>query len=429
MQENVKTHSSDLAKHLRTIHFSLFVTCVGLITLTFLQSQNDIEKANQDIRRWREIQDRWNSDWFQNYAKKVVNGHLKNDTESKIMTRYVEHHYWTHRIALETRWTVFTSKLRPRQRPMMQTKPAPMFPIEKTPTFSKRDTLVLGEPQTLADVIVTWDDFSKPHYAYLLSSLADYAERLQPAVYKGSLVTTTSQPIPVVNIIDSLSNMQKPGGGSWSYRLVPVDSSYYLESAKTKHGIYFRIPANLSRVKLNAQAELRRMAKAESIWRLGKFDYAFPELYTFTKNITSISLEDIEAVLNNERQRKGKALQLFGFSLPTLFVTRWGMFIILGIQFYFMLHLLTFSRIDTQNEQTWVIPWIALYTDRQSRLTFLTTAFLLPVITCGILVFDGIIETKKYWNLVYFIPGLGVSILLALVSSRYIRNIWNNCPK
>ena len=453
-----KRDNSELAKHLRTIHFSLFVTCIGLVALTFLKTQSDIERAYRDIGRVMQIQAGLGSNWLHKYASGLVktlfenseneelaNGHASHacigvnfkdsiDFISQESRRYflrifeidelVSNPRYSIDLCFEKRWTLFSTA-----KYSLQTQ--------------RKDTLMLDTINTLNHFIDTWNDFSRPHYAYLLETFEDSVTVKIAMDFLGSERTYTSLTIlGSMREYTSLTIIKKSKTSKYpdkkllgSVEVIPTDSLYFLSvsflsgSDLLKVRIATTIPCHIRKIRLNAQRELRKMVDAETDWPLGRFDRTFHDLNFFTRNIRSLPLEDIEKVLFSEKQRKGETFEFLGLKFPALFVTRWGILIIFGLQLYFLLHLLTFENKITPQDSAWEVPWIGLYNNKESRATFFITAFILPMLTCGVLIFNGIWETQKYLNLTYFVLGLGVSILLAYFSSQCIRKIWNDNPK
>src|SRR5437879_5152636 len=63
---------SELAEHLRTVHFTLIVACVSLLLSGFLESSETLRQSLEDIRSINAALGRWDPDWLRKYANGAV---------------------------------------------------------------------------------------------------------------------------------------------------------------------------------------------------------------------------------------------------------------------------------------------------------------------------------------------------------------------
>lgn len=140
--------------------------------------------------------------------------------------------------------------------------------------------------------------------------------------------------------------------------------------------ILIEVTHRIEPVKINYQQYFSLVTGGD--WISGDFNSTFSEIDSIAgKNLDSLSIENLINVLKSELKRSGDSTQIFGVNLPSETISTWGMIALIGLQIYFALHFRALFSIGlTRNDRKF--PWIGLFCDRASRLTFISTASLLP---------------------------------------------------
>src|SRR6266404_5127764 len=82
MSSTSSKDSTDLALHLRTVHFSLCVACVVLLVATTQDRTGAAARAYSDLERIIVLTESWDSDWLRQYAIHVRQQKVDNGTIS-----------------------------------------------------------------------------------------------------------------------------------------------------------------------------------------------------------------------------------------------------------------------------------------------------------------------------------------------------------
>jgi len=112
-------------------------------------------------------------------------------------------------------------------------------------------------------------------------------------------------------------------------------------------------------------------------WHHGYYVRAFEELYAVTHDYESVDLKTIERIVGSELERSKDVFQAFGVTFPVETTASWGVLLVLAVQVYFLFHLVEFRRRNMQNV---TIAWIGLYRGWGPRLLFVVSSFLFPLI-------------------------------------------------
>jgi len=122
-----------------------------------------------------------------------------------------------------------------------------------------------------------------------------------------------------------------------------------------------------------------------SDWRTGTYNEAFPELAGTAKDFETIALKSIPARLQDLQPKGEQNIEAFGLKVPSADITRWGLVLLLSVQFYFWLHLHELNRKIDTSAPGWDVAWIGLYHSMSAAVSMLISACLLPVIAVLVL--------------------------------------------
>jgi len=122
-----------------------------------------------------------------------------------------------------------------------------------------------------------------------------------------------------------------------------------------------------------------------SDWRTGKYSEAFSELADATKDYETIALKSIPARLQDLQPKGEQNIEAFGLRVPSSDITRWGLVLLLAVQFYFWLHLHELNRKIDKTAPGWDVAWIGIYHSLSASISMIISACLLPTIAVLVL--------------------------------------------
>jgi hypothetical protein len=414
---------SELAEHLRTVHFTLIVACVSLLLSGFLELSETLRQSLEDIKSINAALDRWDPKWLNEYADRAVKSfeepypYFEDLVPSKMaMSGAFKGNY---NVTLPTNsWFVPPIVAPPGSIP----SPSPAPPSADnyrmlSELWAKQlahtsDAPLPPRPTTLAAFKVYWDELSETKVVLIPNRLAPFlfatsegwaeAERVsweKPSV--GQAVWDVSFDefscdFMVRGILKEKlpADYQRypcayrgevkeppPGTARGNWR----DST---RASMTKNmGLVLLPVEQLGRVPVDFQKGLIEHAQAKGLavnWRTGQFKESFRDLDQLTQNYQDISFTNIEKILESEAARSGERLEVLGIKLPVDALRTWGVVIVLAIQLYFFLHIREFGKRLSIDNEAWGVAWVALYPGILESLVFLLSALLLPIVLVGI---------------------------------------------
>lgn len=170
--------------------------------------------------------------------------------------------------------------------------------------------------------------------------------------------------------------------------------------------------------------------KIDARWRPGKFNDTFPELSALTKNLDSLTIDQVSDLLKRDEEQARQSFEIFGAKFPSEILGIWGIVILLSIQLYQWLHLRNFIYLNSSNEKI-DFPWIALYRGFIPKVVTIFSACLLPIIV----IFKIRKNEMKFidyqwlgfkpddWGFVFILVPLAISILLAILTIYNLRKL------
>lgn len=143
----------------------------------------------------------------------------------------------------------------------------------------------------------------------------------------------------------------------------------------------------------------------------GDFSHSFPNVDELTKNLSGLSLGDLQLFVAAERKRSGEKIELIGAKLPQETVAIWGLAILLVITGYFWAIFRDFSKRVRPGDIAWKVPWIGTSAEIVCRVGFAIT-LLAPTVTAAYLAWSAIKSEEVM--LIQLIYGLAVLAVLAV---------------
>jgi len=454
---------TDYTKHLRSIHFTLAVACLAILATISLQV-TDYEEALFDLEGITTFQgvSRQSVDWYPNFVERTIDFSKRESYEQSrdasdislytvsYIPRAVKLEYFfeekkvTRRLFVKpAQWTAYQREANITEISSHINSSVGIEIISSTDLNNATAPPMIELPaiDTLGDFAVTWDELIDS-YACIEAGLA-YNESVILDGYSMKLIDANpkfeddGEPIHIRGANYDLPLVLMPsrfiGDGKTPPRELKTDTGYvYVNRAmieyQSQDGDYetvdhlVAIPVLCGKVPLNVHTEIARLAQ-KPLWRTGlRFSESFPKLHSLTKNLAGLKVEDIKAVLQSERERIGENFELLGVKLPLKLLNQWGIFLLLSIQIYLVLHLSAFCRLLTSADEVWSAPWVALYPEKLSRLVTLATTAVLPTSVVAILVV-GSASRSSFAGAISIAALLG-SIFASCAVILKFRRIW-----
>ncbi len=363
--EGLKHSSAAFVEHLRTAHFALVTISVGLILIIGSLKRYDPSRAWTQIEEVLELQKNWSPKWVLSNLRTQVDRY--DDAIKKADQTFA--------IPVGQAFPCAITGPDQRERGFgclvnqdwIEPRPFRHRPEEgrKIPSFT-----VTQFPSTLWEFHMWWDTLTYPVTVSFAHVVAD-------GNVKGP------HPMEQWMLYDNeVSTKTREGTIELHLSIGDNDASYFGSVDDEKTSI--QIPVEfVERCKVD-HAVLRRVF---SNWGTGSFKEAFSDLAEATGSLEQISLSQLESRLAQEAAKGQETFDAFGLKVPVTQLTLWGSVLLLSIQVYFYVHLKELDRKLGSDDPGWDVPWVAMYESRVSKMLFLISSCVLPVIALGLLAY------------------------------------------
>lgn len=466
----------DHVKHLRFVHFSLVIACVTFSVFLSANKDEVSDRAIKDIDSIIQLYEQPDgilsaNDWFDDYVRDVIPKKLKtkldiptiiyvklpgvteesNDRKQKHDTKI---EYKQYELILEQTYSLTDKSL-----------DTTLYPWSRV----RDDDAIEFDPSTISKWAEFWDGLQMKRIIFVP---VNFPERVQQAVItakhidyimrKGKIDETyktlygekdwTLDWPPVYEDIEyslvadtaliakssrrlllaplSASDPARQLGATHAFMTRQPGSAELLNSIFSEDILIpiFRIPVKAKAISIDPQTYLSRHVGQD--WIPGSFEKSFPALNSLTQGLRGLPIEQTKTLLNNVKKQHKLAeenIEVASIKIPAQLFSTWGTVIILGLQLYFLLHLRILRiRISPENE-AWNYPWIALYPDLLSRLTYFVSVILFPTTIIIFLLqlqysMKDILHVKPPISAVIF----GLSTSLAIASLLTTAKLWRS---
>ncbi len=158
-------------------------------------------------------------------------------------------------------------------------------------------------------------------------------------------------------------------------------------------------------------------------WTSGRFADSFPELDAASAGISNQNLDTLERLLENKRKENPETFEALGIKIPAEVVMRFGIFLIIAVQVYFLTHLAELSKRLQPTDPGWEVAWVGVYTHRLARVVYFFTICGLPVICVAALGKRGLDQSSfRQWRWMIPVAGIVLNVSLAFL-------IWKKTPQ
>jgi hypothetical protein len=202
----------------------------------------------------------------------------------------------------------------------------------------------------------------------------------------------------------------------------PVLLGYLMYSYHGSPSLCILIPVKTQGLRINLFKEFLKNFKLD--WDRSEFKTLFPELDEVTKKFQDFKISDLMIVLGEQSKRSSEKFEIFNTKIPAEEVSKWGMFIILGLHLYFIFHLNSFIRTDFKTEEM-EIPWIGIYSGIWARIFVILSSIFLPL---GLIICLFINHLKFKIDLILLIILIAVVIFdigFCILTWKNFRILWD----
>ncbi len=431
MNESIVEH----AKHLRSVQFSLLIVCVVLLLISSLLRSSYIHEAYKDLSNIKKIVEEYyqnDSPWILNYEKSLlrhsINSYLKNQTSALAINSFPEgirinsmgNQVWGVNLLYgDDNWVINVD-------------------VEDSEISN-----AIKEEQTLKRFIEYWNFLYQARYIYLPkigSKAAIYnpkSDRYEIHEIETLDRVETDDYTYSLSLVDVHDEkwiercLPKRVFGKWyedinkleednlDYVLCPSPITLVEESyPKSEFPLIMIIAASAEKIEFNS---LERIIEISGMtdWKVRPFSLSFRELFEVASSYSDIPLSKINTILEGERNRTGEGVRIFGVHVASSVAREWGAGVIISIQLYFLIHLVSFPISSTTKND---FPWAGLYNNQLSKVVFFITAILLPPITILILMYSTWFLGKD--NQIFWIISPIIN-LISFLLSFYIYKTWS----
>jgi hypothetical protein len=402
--------SVDFVEHLRTVHFALISLSTAIIVLIF-GIRDQIPIALTQATQIAELQDRWtdarNALFIQGARL------LQLPTEAKSYILLV---------------TVATPGQTSEQVRFILT-----IPFGGNPAYEP--WLLTGlpmesSPRTLADFRSWWNTLHSGITVHLLNSTGvgtNCGSWLFEGLLPGGKITDPMGPLtPMQCHVVSEANTDAANSIFGVASVVPEDlkKPYGSSASVTGHALYARGPAGGKKTLVNvivfmygldfreARVDEKSLQAMFPDWREGTYEVAFHELNSISEDITNIALKSVPARVRDLLPAEEQTIDALGLKIPAANVTKWGLALLVAIQFYFWLHLQEFNRKVAPSSPGRDVAWIGVYSSRLAFGTVLAAASIVPAFALFVLLCHRSADVPVNWS---YEVGLTVKVSTGIV--------------
>ena len=160
----------------------------------------------------------------------------------------------------------------------------------------------------------------------------------------------------------------------------------------------------------------------ETDWLDADLEEAFPELHQVASSYPDVSWDTLSQVVQVQMDREEGFVEAIGLRIPAQSIGTWGCAFLNMLQLYFLLHFRAHTQGFGERRFASGFPWVGAYSDRWSRILFSLSVSLVPTATYAV-AFVGTSSASKSMStftvsLVCCLFGLALAVLTALETRR-----------
>ena len=376
--------SKDFAEHLRTIHFTLLSVSTGLILIaSSIKTYNPVVAARQ-IHQIQELKKLWKPEWIASKGiKKSIwfpsagNPHPAESVDlSKVgakegvlfiktlskdeLARAFSNWEWD--IPLVGKSTLFG----------VHKNRVIEFSVEQKWWYQPTNPNWSPEtfPTTLAEFRRWWNVLEKQHFKIVFPS--DIRQNFTSTKIKTGSSSKKKKTYTFQWIISG--DRDKPSTEQHAlYLVVDTDAIYYVS------------PTSLGTARINVvhfvytEVTQQMLVDYFGNWTGNSFDSAFRDLARAARDYDALDLDEIDKIVSDEASKGSEVFEAFGMKFPAPQITIWGIFILVGVQIYFVLYLRQLRSKLGPKDAAWDVPWVGMDTSWFGQALFFISVVVFPL--------------------------------------------------
>jgi hypothetical protein len=272
-------------------------------------------------------------------------------------------------------------------------------------------------PSTLSEFRKWWEDLSAPAtvHAYFATS--------QNYKNDGCRATLT---IDAQNLQQPKCEVARFIGNTEPFHWIDAELSPSFEMSPDFHGLInvigtlkakqrghdAEVRAIVTTHALSEELHTRNMQRFFGDWRAQPYEQAFAELASLSEGLENIPLKSLVSRIAEQEPRGERALEAVGLKVPAALLTRWGIVVLLAVQFYFWLHLQEFNSKVEASSRGLDVAWIGVYRSKIALAAVLVSACVVPALAVGVLTLRMPRDLPKAWSA---LTALAIAVAAAVL--------------
>jgi hypothetical protein len=367
---NLKDHF----EHLRTVHFSLVVTCLALLVVSTTSQDRMLKAAEDQLRALQSIVVHWSELDFDAPINHQVGASSVDLLQPK---------------ALALAKSPFTPQAGPYAADFTGPAWSPIASEDCSPWLY--DPMIHPVPRILADTHELWDCLHSANAVAI-----PFAFSGEDAVIKKTKYPLKNAPslTPVGHIKlvfpktseDERAQIRDAFGISIDYAFV---GRLYSDDGSSEDVI---VPVEKSRTIAVDLVEPLRPLDPGFVLDPGPYKRAFPGLAEITADYEDLTFDKLTAILAAQRKHSDQTFEAFSVKFPSEAIARWGLVLLLGVQLYFLIHM---ASVEVRPHAEIAVAWIPQYPSLLAQIVFVLSIAVLPPVTTGIIGRVGSITGRR----------------------------------
>jgi len=410
-QQSGEAHwSKDFVEHLRTVHFSLVILCVGLLVVTNTGRDTTARRAKAQLDQINTVASRISASTFDRYCQErrkaprspAVDepaGSIRIDLSQPLILKTTHPEKSRETIFYRIEPECSLQDIQPITADNAKIGGARVGGLLYTTLQQESGRQHLMDvlrqrPQTLADFVAEWELVNHRLFLTIPTSLDGRIGPVNsPMVGEDPDALGKPDRPYSLSTADQLGAIEKASGLKMDMLVAPMKpyagNRADLGPSFPENLFFYVGPGGYVRIKSFATVPLdgffylvNQLPESQrTSWRQGTFAEAFPDLNTITKDRQAATFKVWDQALRDEIDRTSDAFEAFGLKIPAQATTLWGVVLVLGVQLYMLTHLIELSRKIELADPGWEVAWIGIYQHRLARIIFFCSAIVLPPLT------------------------------------------------
>jgi hypothetical protein len=418
--------SSELATHLRRVHFSLVVVCLVILSSTFLVNKSKLDSAIAQAEMVTNIVTKWDPSLIEHQAASLARSDKVpvSHKSTNLANSFSDSCFWViDPIQGDYIW-YYARYFQEEKIDVARNSRHSQVHLSQLEALgykerNKEGRWIVPKPNNIEEFKSAWNFYSHDFALFRAKSL-DYE--------KAHIIPKKDFGCPLREAHLEFVKVEKPSvSRDWSYgrkkkygpndysglfilsRISDDDSallgydksdeppSHYASPIHTEEyldddDLLVRLPVFTKEYQIFTQSSLFATVGADAkSYKIGEFGKSFPDLFEISKSLTTLSFDQLVPELERQRNSLGDGLSVFGAKVASRDIRSLGAFIVFAIQVYFWIHLSELNRKMSHGKVEIQSAWIGVYKSTYSKMVYYSTAIIFPFVV-------GLFLTIKLWN-------------------------------